>query len=48
MTVKKGCMVVRTGGCAAVSQRRVNHSFNQLLHSTRVEDQVVRLREQAW
>jgi len=25
----------------------LNHSFNQLLHSTRVEGQVVRLRDQA-
>jgi len=27
MTVKKGCMVVRTGGCAAVGQRRAERQF---------------------
>lgn len=46
MRVNKGCMVVRTGGCAQLVNGVLNGSYNQLLHSTRVEGHVVRLCEQ--
>ena len=47
MIVKKGCMVVRTGGCAQLVNGVLNGSYNQLLRSTGVEGHVVRLCEQA-
>jgi hypothetical protein len=45
--VAQGCTVVRNGGCAQLVNNVLNDSFDQLLHSTRVEGHLVRLREQA-
>jgi len=48
MTVKKGCMVFEPEDAQQLVNDVLNDSFEQLLNSTGVEGQVIRLRDQTW